>query len=82
MTKMEHVNTVPSSPAINFQQINSNQSMHSYQTHVYQNEQAQAQAHSTTTSIQQNTQGTDNLDQNDLGQILKIFQKYNLKVLR
>lgn len=78
MIKMEHVNTVPSSPAVNYQQINSNQTMHSYQTHVYHNE--QSQSHNTTTTIQQNTQATDSLDQNDLGQILKIFQKYNLKV--
>lgn len=73
---MEHINAVPSSPAINYQQINPNQTMHSYQTHVYHNEQSQNQHNS---NMQQNVQGTD-LDQNDLGQILKIFQKYNLKV--
>jgi hypothetical protein len=35
---------------------------------------------STSTSLTNSLPGLANLDQNDLSQILKIFQKYNLKV--
>lgn len=73
---MDPMNTIPNSPAVNYNQMNQ---MHTYQTHVYQNDQNQPPIQNIHLQQQQQQIGSD-LDPNDLGQILKILQKYNLKV--